>query len=563
MMMARVFSVIEGSLDEFMRGGLSGRILSERLSICHHRACEKTTIRGGCLRIAHHLKSFPNAARAARNLHPPTMRPILLIFLGLGLIARAAERPNVLFILCDDLRPDALGCYGSAHVKTPHIDRLAREGVLFANAFCTTSLCSPSRASLLTGLYAHKHGVRDNFTELSPQLPQWPAILQKSGYASAYVGKWHMGEDNDAPRPGFDYFVTHKGQGKYFDTEWNLNGQRREVIKGYYTTIVTDLALDWLKQQDAAKPWSLCIGHKAPHSFYTPEEKYAHAFDDVRVPYPDTAFALDGKPEWIKQRLSTWHGIYGPLFEWRKKFPDSRPEAVKDFENMVHGYWGTVLSVDDSVGRMREYLEKSGQLDRTIIVFLGDNGLLEGEHGMVDKRTMHEPSIRIPQIARFPALAQGKVEVKQVLTCDMAPSLLELCGAQPIANTDGKSWVKLVREGDPAWRTAWFYEYNYEKQFPYTPNIRGVRTDRWKYIRYPHGPKLDSTPDKHLAELYDLQADPQERKNLAADPAHAATLAELKGQLTATMAAAGLTDETDRMPVDEGIKTELPDQKIR
>ncbi len=491
------------------------------------------------------------------------MRPILLIFLGLGLIARAAERPNVLFILCDDLRPDALGCYGSAHVKTPHIDRLAREGVLFANAFCTTSLCSPSRASLLTGLYAHKHGVRDNFTELSPQLPQWPAILQKSGYASAYVGKWHMGEDNDAPRPGFDYFVTHKGQGKYFDTEWNLNGQRREVIKGYYTTIVTDLALDWLKQQDAAKPWSLCIGHKAPHSFYTPEEKYAHAFDDVRVPYPDTAFALDGKPEWIKQRLSTWHGIYGPLFEWRKKFPDSRPEAVKDFENMVHGYWGTVLSVDDSVGRMREYLEKSGQLDRTIIVFLGDNGLLEGEHGMVDKRTMHEPSIRIPQIARFPALAQGKVEVKQVLTCDMAPSLLELCGAQPIANTDGKSWVKLVREGDPAWRTAWFYEYNYEKQFPYTPNIRGVRTDRWKYIRYPHGPKLDSTPDKHLAELYDLQADPQERKNLAADPAHAATLAELKGQLTATMAAAGLTDETDRMPVDEGIKTELPDQKIR
>jgi N-acetylglucosamine-6-sulfatase len=145
----------------------------------------------------------------------------------------------------------------------------------------------------------------------------------------------------------------------------------------------------------------------------------------------------------------------------------------------------------------------------------------------------------------------------------VAPSLLELCGAPPIPATDGKSWVKLVRDGDPAWRTAWFYEYNYEKQFPYTPNIRGVRTDRWKYIRYPHGPKLDSTPDKHLAELYDLQADPQERKNLAADPAHAATLAELKGLLTATMAAAGLTNETDRMPVDEGIKSELPDQKIR
>ena len=495
------------------------------------------------------------------------MRPLLLtIALALALpfsLHAEKPKPNVLFILCDDLRPAALGCYGSPHVKTPQIDRLAAEGVRFANAFCTTSLCSPSRASLLTGLYAHKHGVRDNFTELNPRLPQWPAILQKSGYATGYIGKWHMGEDNDAPRPGFDYFVTHKGQGKYFGTEWNLNDEKRVTPGGYYTTEVTDLALAWLKKQDTKKPWSLCIGHKAPHSFYTPEEKYAHTFDAVRVPYPDTAFALDGKPEWMKQRISTWHGIYGPLFEWRKVFPDARPEAVKDFENMVHGYWGTILSVDDSVGRLREHLEKTGQLDNTIIVFLGDNGLLEGEHGMVDKRTMHEPSIRIPIIARYPALAQGKVEQKQVLTCDLGPSLLELCGAPAITNTDGKSWVKLVRAGDPDWRTAWFYEYNYEKQFPYTPNLRGVRTDRWKYMHYPHGPKIDSTPDKHLAELYDLQNDPEERKNLVADPAHAATVVDLKKQLAASMAAAGLSAENDVMPIDEGVKQALPDQKIR
>ena len=259
----------------------------------------------------------------------------LLLSLICATVIRAADRPNVLFVLCDDLRPAALGCYGSPHVKTPHIDRLAAEGVRFANAFCTTSLCSPSRASFLTGLYAHKHGVRDNFTELNPQLPQWPALLQKSGFASAYIGKWHMGEDNDAPRPGFDYFVTHKGQGKYFGTEWTVNGEKRMTPSGYYTTEVTDLALAWLEKQDRKKPWSLCLGHKAPHSFYTPEEKYARTFADVRVPYPDTAFALGGKPEWIKQRLSTWHGIYGPLFDWRKKFPDDRPEAVKDFENMV------------------------------------------------------------------------------------------------------------------------------------------------------------------------------------------------------------------------------------
>ncbi len=301
------------------------------------------------------------------------MRVLLFLLAAFSLQAK----PNVLFILCDDLRPDALGCYGSKHVKTPHIDRLAAEGVRFANTFCTTSLCSPSRASILSGVYAHAHGVTDNFTEYPAAMPSFPGLLHDAGYSTAYFGKYHMGENNDEPRPGFDHFVTHKGQGKYFDTEWNLNGKERKVIPGYYTTVVTDLAMDWLKQQQSAeKPWCLFLGHKAPHSFYTPEPKYEHVFDDVRVPYPATAFQLDDKPTWIQQRLHTWHGIYGPLFEWRKKFPDDRPEAVKDFENMVHGYWGTVLSVDDSVARLRTWLEETKQLDNTIIVFMGDNGLL-------------------------------------------------------------------------------------------------------------------------------------------------------------------------------------------
>ena len=472
-----------------------------------------------------------------------------------------ARQPNVLFILCDDLRPDALGCYGSQHVKTPRIDALAADGVRFANAFCTTSLCSPSRASILTGLSAHRHGVRNNFTELPAALPHWPGRLREQGYATGYVGKWHMGEDNDASRPGFDWFVSHTGQGKYFDTEWNVNGERRETPKGYYTTVVTDYALEWLKGRQAGQPWALCVGQKAPHSFYFPEPKYAHAFDDVRVPYPASAFQLDGKPDWIRQRLPTWHGIYGPLFDWRKSFPDTSPEAVKDFENMVHAYWGTVLSVDDSVGRLVEFLKSTRQWENTLVVFMGDNGLLEGEHGMVDKRTMHEPSIRIPLIARGPGLPHGVVVEQQVLTVDVAPSLLDACGAPAIAGIDGRSWMNLATgTGDPGWRTEWLYEYNYEKQFPYTPNIRGIRTDRWKFIRYPHG---DGTPDRHLAELYDLAADPDELLNLAADPAHAATRADLERRLAALLAAHGLTAETDRMPLDEGIKSALPDQKIR
>jgi arylsulfatase A-like enzyme len=470
------------------------------------------------------------------------------------------NRPNVLFIICDDLRPEALGCYGSEYVKTPNIDALARDGVRFANAFCTTSLCSPSRASILTGLYAHRHGVTNNFTELPASLPHWPGRLREQGYATAYIGKWHMGEDNDAPRPGFDWFITHKGQGKYFDTEWNVNGRRHETPKGYYTTVVTDYALDWLKQRRSGQPWALCIGHKATHSFYFPEEKYAHVFDNVRVPYPASTFTLDDKPEWIRQRLRTWHGIYGPLFEWRKNFPDDRPEAVTDFENMVHAYWGTVLSVDDSMGRLLAFLRASGQLERTIIIFLGDNGLLEGEHGMVDKRTMHEPSIRIPLLMCGPGLPAGKVVAQQVLTVDIAPSLLDFCGAPPIVDAQGKSWKKLVNQGDPDWRTAWFYEYNYEKQFPYTPNVRGVRTDRWKYMHYPPG---DGTPDKYLPELYDLSKDPGELHNLAADPQFAPIRHQLEQRLADMLTAAGLGNGKDKMPLDEGMRSELPDAKIR
>lgn len=474
--------------------------------------------------------------------------------------AAAAEKPNVLYILCDDLRPDAIGCLGSKHVRTPQIDALAKRGVTFMNTFCTTSLCSPSRASILTGLYAHRHGVRDNFTELPKHLPQWPTALQSEGYTTAYIGKWHMGENNDDPRPGFDWFISHKGQGKYFDTEWNVNGQKRETPVGYYTHVVTDYALNWLKERKSDEPWALCLGHKAPHSFYFPEPKYEHAFNDVKVSYPASSAMLDDKPDWIRQRLTTWHGIYGPLFEWRKKFPDARPEAVADFERMVHAYWGTVLSVDDSVGRMTEFLEKTGQLDNTVIIFMGDNGLLEGEHGMVDKRTMHEPSIRIPMIAAGPGLPAGKKLEAQVLTLDVAPAILDLCGAAPLANIQGRSFKAVCNGDDPEWREAWFYEYNYEKQFPYTPNIRGVRTDGWKLMHYPHG---DGSPDRHMAEMYDLKNDPLEVTNLAEHKEHAAKRKELESRLATLLAKEGLTPDTDKMPLDEGIKTELPDQKIR
>jgi len=230
---------------------------------------------------------------------------------------------------------------------------------------------------------------------------------------------------------------------------------------------------------------------------------------------------------------------------------------------MTRAYWATLLSVDESVGRLLAYLERCGELDRTIVVFMSDNGLLDGEHGMVDKRTAHGPSIRIVQLVRYPGLTppdRPRVVEEQVLTVDVAPSLVELCGALPLTNVHGLSWVRLVREGDPAWRRSWFYTYNYERQFPYTPNVRAVRTDRWKYIRYPHG---DGGPDRHPDELYDLRADPDERRNLARDAAHAGTLERMRHELLRAMSDVGLTPEADRMPLDAGVRRELPDPKIR
>ena len=372
-----------------------------------------------------------------------------------------------------------------------------------------------------------------------------------------------MGEENDEPRPGFNWFVTHKGQGKYFDTEFNINGTKREVVKGYYTTVVTDMAEEWLNRPRDGKPWCMMIGHKAPHSFYFPEPKYEKSFENVRVSYPETAFMLEDKPNWIKQRLYTWHGIYGPLFDWRKKFPDDSPEAVKDFEAMTRAYWGTLLSVDDSIGRLYRLLQQQGELDNTIIVFMSDNGILNGEHGMVDKRTSHEPSIRIVQVVRFPGLTpvdQPKAIDQQVLTVDIAPSLLELCGAPALPGIHGKSWKKLVQEGDDSWRKRWLYHYNYEKQFPYTPNVRSVRTESWKYTRYPHG---EGSADRHPGELYNIEFDPEERHNLVANPKYTSVVNEMKLELVKAMAEVGLNESNDKMPLDEGIKSELPDQKIR
>ncbi len=471
------------------------------------------------------------------------------------------NRPNVVVVFTDDQRSDCLGCADKPllNMKTPHLDRLAREGALFKNMFVTTSLCSPSRASFLSGLYAHSHGVMNNFTDYPNDLASYPRRLQEAGYNTAYIGKWHMGEQDDQKRPGFDYWITHKGQGKYYDTTFNIDG-KRQVVKGYYTTVVTRMATDWLKtKREKNKPFLLILGHKAPHGPFVPEEKYRHIYDQIPIPYPDSAFHLEKKPKWITERLDTWHGIYGPLYGFRKHFPDRSKQGVQKFAEFVRAYAGTINSVDDSVGAVYKTLQEIGQLDNTLFLFTSDNGFLLGEHGMIDKRTMHEESIRVPLVARYPKLIDpGTVVEQQVLNIDVAPSIVDICKARPLGKIHGRSWKPLLQGKTSGWRKAWLYEYNYEKQFPYTPNVRGVRTDAWKYVHYPHG---DGGPDRHMAELYNLKEDPGELNNLIADPKYAAVVKQLQKELNR------LLKETDalpdKMPIDAGVKTELPEKSIR
>jgi arylsulfatase A-like enzyme len=482
---------------------------------------------------------------------------------------RRARRPNVVFMLTDDQRWDTLSVLPDGQrffpsLRTPNMDRLATEGVRFANAFCTWSLCSPSRASFLSGMYPQVHGVRDNFTQYpAARLPSYHTHLKSAGYQTAYIGKWHMGEGDDSHRPPFDYWASHAGQGHYDDTEFNISraadgtesidsvsfnvqGSRR-VIPGYYTHVVTDLAVEWLKS--VRPPFSLQIGHKAPHGKWIPEPKYASLYGDVQLTRPDTASLLTpGLPDWVKRRVATWHGIDGPLYE------------THDYATFIKTYHQVLPSVDDSVGEIYETLRQMGELDNTIFVFAGDNGFLLGEKASIDKRTAWEESIRIPLLIRYPdGLGERKVVEEMVMNIDVAPTVLDLARIQSVTpRMQGASTRQLGEGKAEGWRESIYYQYNFEKEFPYTPNVRSVRTVEWKYIHYPNG---NGRPDTERAELYHLAADPKEQKNLIEDPAHAQTLAELKAELLRLQRATGAIP--DVMPADPRLSYEMPEASIR
>jgi N-acetylglucosamine-6-sulfatase len=459
----------------------------------------------------------------------------------------AGARPrNVIFILTDDHRYDALGFLNHPFLQTPHLDALARGGAHLRNAFVTTSLCSPSRASILTGLYAHRHRVIDNNHPLPPGLVLFPQYLHAAGYETAFIGKWHMGGEGDDPQPGFDHWVSFRGQGTYRPGPDGLNVNGRRVPqKGYVTDELTDYALDWLQGRRGDRPFFLYLSHKAVHVDLAPTAdgqarllvpgvtaprefiaapRHKGRYKDQPVPAPktmaDTPDVARGRPTWVRNQRNSVIGVDYAYYSTR---------GVADYYRQ---YCETLLAVDDSVGRVVDWLRRRGLLDSTLILYMGDNGLMFGEHGLIDKRAAYEESMRVPMLMHCPELFRGgTVVTPMVANIDVAPTILEAAGLQAPDGLDGRSFLALAQGKAVPWRDTLLYEYFWERNLPMVPTMHALRGERYKYVHYYGLWDLD--------ELYDLRDDPQETTNLIDSGPHQPVVQRMNRQLFEALAASG------------------------
>ena len=457
---------------------------------------------------------------------------------GRGAADAGGTRRNVVLIVADDHRYDFLGFHPNAPawLETPALDRMAREGAHVANAFVTTSLCSPSRASMLTGQTAPRHRAVDNVSEMRPGLATFPEALQRAGYATAFVGKWHIGEERDDPRPGFDHWTSFRGQGTYTDPVLNVDGRRAQV-RGYTTDLLTDDALGWLRSvRGSGKPFFLFLSHKAVHAEFEPAPRHAGRYANAPIRYPATMARTEanvgGLPQWVQAQRYGWHGV-GYAYH-----------GALDFDTFYRRYAETLLALDESVGRVLDHLVETGLDRNTLVVYLGDNGFSFGEHGLIDKRHAYEESIRVPMLAWGPGVVPaGTTVTPLVLGLDVAPTALDLAGARmPDGHTlDGRSFAPLLRgQRVPDWRRAFVYQYFWDYNFPHTPTTFALREDRYKYVFY-HG-----VWDRN--ELFDLATDPAEAHNLLDVPAYRAKADSMRERLFDTLDAADAVDVRFRRP---------------
>ena len=442
------------------------------------------------------------------------------------------KRPNIVFFLGEGQRADSSSYAGHPILRTPNHDRIAHEGVYFRNSFVMNALCAPMRAASLTGMYSHSTGALGNNTRdpLPASIPMFTDLLHQAGYETALCGKAHMG--NGAKERSWDYYFAYNNPGTnyYHPVVWeggkgNVTGPH--TYAGYADDVITDHALEWLKQP-REKPFCLLLWWTAPHAPFYRARRHLDLYNGVPIPKPatfdDDAKGYPGKPRALADadnKIGTT--ILG------NDCPRSLEELVKD-------YCAGLVAIDENVGRVLDHLTATGQLDDTIILHTSDHGFFLGEWRMYDKRFMHEPSIRVPTMIRYPKVfPAGRVVDRMVTNLDYAPTLLELAGVDVPSKMQGKSFVKLAKADDPGWRKDWLYEY-YE--YPGGQNVRphrGVRTDRYKLIHYYQEPQE--------WELYDLQADPGELNNLYAEASHAKLVARLKDRIAALRRETGDTAE--------------------
>ena len=450
------------------------------------------------LRTPKNPSRFPARARR-RAATSAALIALLLAWIPTAVSGERETRPpNIIFVLVDDLRWDTFGHLGYP-IHTPEIDRLAREGVRFENAFVASSLCSPSRVSFLTGVYPHVHGVTGNQTEYEyGKLPLLSHLLKKNGYRTAMIGKWHIAGPADESF-GYDHWFLLPGQGDYENPLVNENGHVARH-PGYATDILTEHAAVFIRT-NRDRPFFLHLAHKSVDAPRTPAPRHRRRY---------------------KAR------------EWPR-----RPNQEDFDRGRITKYAETLLAVDESLGRIQAVLEETGLLDDTLIVFTSDNGFLFGEHGFRGKRVFYEESIRVPWIMWHPrSIAPGSVRTQQVLNIDLMPTLLELAGIAIPDHVQGRSLVGVLRDPDAPWRSHWLYEYFRELPFPRLSTMVALRTERFKYVEFPEGPDLARKFGGDPL-LFDLRADPFERKSVANDPAYAEARKRLAAELRRAETATG------------------------
>jgi len=458
----------------------------------------------------------------------------------------ADTRPNILFIMSDDHAAHAISCYGSRINHTPHIDRIAAEGVRFTNCFCTNSICTPSRATILTGTYSHINGARTLNDRLDGRQVTFPKLLRAAGYQTAVIGKWHLGHGGIHDPTGFDYWNVLPGQGAYHDPEMIELGQRK-VFPGYATDVITDLSLDWLRRRDLGRPFCLLVHHKAPHRPWITDEKHAHLYEEVELPEPETFH--DDYQHRARAAAAARMRVDQDLNERDLKAlppPGLSPLELKrwKYQRYIKDYLRCVASIDDNVGRLLEYLDAAGLTEHTIVIYTSDQGFFLGDHGWFDKRFFYEESLRMPFLIRYPReIAPGGTDDHIILNTDFAPTFLDYAGLPAPAVMQGRSFRPILRgETPPDWRAAMYYRYFMHLAHHNVYAHYGIRTHRYKLIYY-----YEHEPDPPEWELFDLETDPYELNNVYHHPDYREVVPELKAQLRQLRTELG--DTTD--PWDE------------